>query len=155
MPGRLVYTVGHGSRGLGELLGILRRYGVRVVVDVRRYPFSRRWPWWSRSVLAEYLPSRRIGYIWLGDLLGGRRAGGYEAYTATESYRRGIEALTAVIEAARGPVAVFCAERLWRRCHRRYIADSLAEKGYRVVHILGLGETEPHPGKPWSPRGRG
>jgi uncharacterized protein (DUF488 family) len=145
VPGGLVYTIGHGDRRLGELVGILRRYGVAVVVDVRRWPVSRRWPWFSRLVLAEALPSRGLGYVWLGSLLGGYRRGGYEAYTCTRSYREGIERLEEVIRAARGPVAVMCAERQWRRCHRRYIADTLAEKGYRVVHIVDLGVTEKHP----------
>lgn len=148
----MVYTVGHSTRSLGELLGILRRYGIGVVVDVRRWPRSRRVPWFSRSVLSEYLPSRGIGYVWLGELLGGYRRGGYEAYMATREYRAGIGALIALIEAARGPVAIMCAERSWARCHRRYIAATLAGMGYRVLHILDLGVVERHPqwlaGKP-------
>ncbi len=115
-----------------------------MVVDVRRRPGSRRVPWFSRGVLEEELPRRGIGYVWLGRLLGGFRRGGYEAYMRTPSYWRGIAVLTRVILESPGPVALMCRERVWRRCHRRYIAETLACKGYEVVHIIDLGVTERH-----------
>jgi uncharacterized protein (DUF488 family) len=141
---KLVYTVGHSNRGLLEFISLLKRYGVAVVVDVRRFPTSRRFPWFKIHSLSEALPVNGIGYVWLGRLLGGFRPGGYEEYMKTREFKAGIEMLVDVIEAARGPAAVMCRERLWFKCHRRYISDVLASMGYTVVHIIDLGRTQKH-----------
>lgn len=140
-----VYTIGHSNRTLGEFISILKLYRVAHVADVRRLPGSRRVPWFNKSVLEETLPRYGLRYTWLGGLLGGFRPGGYEAYMATEGYRKGIARLVEIIKAEEGHVAVMCRERYWRRCHRRFIADTLAGMGYMVVHILDAERSEPHP----------
>ena len=139
---RIVYTVGHSNRTLGELIAILRRYGVELVVDVRRFPRSRRHPWFDREVLEERLAERGIGYIWLGDLLGGKTVGDYTVYMCSEEYRRGIETLTRI--ASEHLTAVMCAEAYWMRCHRRYIAESLYRRGFKVLHIIDADRVEEH-----------
>ncbi len=138
---RTVYTLGHSSRTLAELLSILRRYSIEILVDVRRYPRSRRHPWFNRGVLEEVLPSRGVRYVWLGDLLGGLGRD-YVEYMCSREYREGIRRLEALI--AEGLVAVMCAEAYWLRCHRRYIAESLAARGYEVLHIVDYGRVERH-----------
>ena len=110
-------------------------------MDVRRYPRSRRHPWFNREVLERALPQRGIRYVWLGDLLGGLGRD-YTSYMCTPEYREGIERLEALAEEA--TIAVMCAEAYWLRCHRRYIAESLAARGHQVLHILGEGRVEPH-----------
>jgi uncharacterized protein (DUF488 family) len=144
--GRIVYTVGHSSREFQELLEILRAYNVKVLVDVRRFPKSRRVPWTESSRLKELLEREGVSYVWLGDLLGGYRSGGYKRYMETEDYRRGLEKLVDIIEGSRGPVAIMCRERLWFKCHRRFISDSLTQLGYKVVHIIEKGKTYVHKG---------
>jgi uncharacterized protein (DUF488 family) len=141
---KVVYTVGHSNRGLGEFIGILKRYGISVVVDVRRFPTSRKFPWFRIHVLSEALPLNGIGYVWLGNLLGGYRPGGYQEYMKTEEFRRGIEKLVEIIEVARGPIALMCREKLWFKCHRRYISDVLVLKGYTVIHVIDLNRTQRH-----------
>lgn len=134
---RRVYTVGHSNRSMGELLGLLEKYGVRVVVDVRRFPKSSRHPHFNKEVLAWTLRRRGVGYIWLGELLGGYRRGGYREYMKTREYSRGISELIRIVEAVnKGYVAIMCSEKLWFKCHRRFIADTLSLKGYEVVHIV-------------------
>jgi uncharacterized protein (DUF488 family) len=144
--GRIVYTVGHSSREFQELLEILRAYNVKVLVDVRRFPKSRRVPWTESSRLKELLEREGVSYVWLGDLLGGFRSGGYKRYMETEDYRRGLEKLVDIIEGSGGPVAIMCRERLWFKCHRRFISDSLTQLGYKVVHIIEKGKTYVHKG---------
>ena len=90
MSRRIVYTVGHSNRTLGEFISLLKQYRIAVIVDVRRFPTSRRVPWFKRELLMELLPVHGIGYIWLGELLGGFRPGGYEEYMKTEEYWHGI-----------------------------------------------------------------
>jgi len=85
---RTVYTIGHSNRSFQELLEILKAHNVKILVDVRRFPKSRRVPWTESSKLKEHLEREGISYTWLGDLLGGFRSGGYKAYTETEDYKK-------------------------------------------------------------------
>ncbi|WP_162200630.1 DUF488 family protein [Aeropyrum camini] len=63
--GREAYTLGHGSRSLEEIAGLAGSVGSRVVVDVRRWPRSRRYPWLSRESLEGFLRGRGLAYIHL------------------------------------------------------------------------------------------
>jgi len=130
----LVVTIGHSDRSTEELLELLRRHGVALVVDVRSAPWSRRHPQHSRPALERALAEAGIGYSWLGASLGGLREEGYEAWRRTDEYRRGLDEL--VSRAARGTVAVLCAERDPAHCHRRFIAEDLQRRGLRVRHVL-------------------
>ncbi|HDD33784.1 MAG: DUF488 domain-containing protein [Thermoprotei archaeon] len=142
-----VYTVGHSTRSLEELIKLLKAYGVGILVDVRRFPTSSICPHFKAENLEKALKRRGIRYVWLGDKLGGFRKGGYAKYMETEDFRRGLEELVEVIEEgeARGVgVAIMCSEKLWFKCHRRFIADALAEKGIKVLHIIDEGRLSEH-----------
>jgi len=83
--------------------------------------------------------------VWLGEELGGYREGGYLSYMRTEEFLRGLEKLMRIIELVRrGYVAIMCMERFWFRCHRRFIANALAERGYEVIHIIDVGKEVKH-----------
>ena len=138
-----IYTVGHSNRSLAALVDLLQRAGVQVVADVRRRPRSRRWPWFDRAALEAALPAHGLAYHWLGDDLGGYTDPPYPAYTRTPAFARGLARLEAL--AAAHPTALLCAERDWRRCHRRFIADALCARGWEVVHLLDPVRNEPHP----------
>jgi uncharacterized protein (DUF488 family) len=153
-----IFTVGHGSRSLDELVATLKDAGVVRLVDVRRFPGSRRFPHFGRDALAEALPRAGIAYDFRGDALGGRRRApaapsrhpawrepafrAYADYTDTAPFREAIVALEE--DAVREASAFMCAERLWWQCHRRLIADALALRGAEVVHLLGPGERQAH-----------
>jgi len=119
---------------------------VKILVDVRRFPKSRRVPWTESSKLKEHLEREGISYTWLGDLLGGFRSGGYKAYTETEDYKRGLEKLVTIINENPEPVALMCKEKLWLKCHRRFISDSLTQLGYKVIHIIDKDKVYMHKG---------
>lgn len=152
-----VFTIGHGARTLDELVETLRESGVRRLVDVRRFPGSRRHPDFSRASLERTLPAAGPEYEWAGETLGGRRRAsrtsrhpawrveGFRAYADWMDGDVFRDALAALEEEARTTsVAVMCAETLWWRCHRRLIADALALHGFEVVHLLGPGKSQPH-----------
>lgn len=154
-----ICTVGHGTRALEELAETLRQAGVTRLVDVRRFPGSRRNPQFSRGALETALPARGIAYEWWGEALGGRRSGAkgapsrhpawrvdafraYADYMDTPVFRN---ALARLADMARGEtVAVLCAETLWWSCHRRLIADAMDVEGFEVLHLLGPGKQQPH-----------
>ncbi len=68
----VIYTIGHSTRTLDELVAALKGHGVTTLVDIRAFPMSRRLPHFNRESLEEELPKRRIGYVWMKEL-GGRR----------------------------------------------------------------------------------
>jgi uncharacterized protein (DUF488 family) len=152
-----VWTIGHSTRSLEELVALLEAHGIQAVADVRRYPGSRRWPHFAPEPLAAALAARGIEYVWLPDLGGRRRPRpdsrntawrsdafrGYADYMETEAFAEALDRLANVACALR--TAVMCAEAVWWRCHRGLIADALRWLGFDVVHILGPGATSPHP----------
>jgi uncharacterized protein (DUF488 family) len=131
--GKLVYTVGTSTRSLDEFVALLRRYGVEVMIDVRRFPSSR-FPHFRREELAGSLPQQGIDYYHLGEKLGGYRKGGYEAFSATGEFKQGLMELTEI--AGQRITAIICAERLPWRCHRRLIGAELSRQGWQVIHII-------------------
>ncbi len=133
-----VFTLGHGSRSQAELVGLLREFDVAIVADVRRFPSSSKHPHFSRANLERELSLCGRRYVWMGDQLGGFRSGGYAAYAQSPAFRRGVQEILRLAE--EGRVVILCCERDPRGCHRRFIAAALAQRGVRVVHILGPGE---------------
>ena len=138
-PGKTIYTVGHSNLPWEEFVRLLTDFGVELVADVRRFPTSKKHPHFAREALARGLSQAGIRYEWLGEELGGYRKGGYEAHMQTETFRRGIARLLSLSD--EGRVAILCAERDPRGCHRRFISAHLARLGVRVVHILGSEKT--------------
>jgi uncharacterized protein (DUF488 family) len=152
--GMTVFTIGHGVRPLEELVEALAGASVETLVDVRRFPGSRRNPQFNQGSLRNALEAAGIAYRHAVEL-GGRRSGepGEEKFTclrvaAFRSYaaRMGTaEWQEALARALAGPAPCFmCAETAWQRCHRRLIAELLTAQGHRVVHLIGPGRREPH-----------
>jgi len=144
-----VFTVGHGSRSSEELMDILHGAGITCVADVRSYPVSRRYPVFSRTVLAPRLDTEGIHYHWLGKPLGGfrkpssqsphvalRNAGlrGFAEYMCGENFLHGITELLRHVR--QGATAILCAERLPQDCHRGLISDHLVAQDIDVIHLL-------------------
>jgi uncharacterized protein (DUF488 family) len=140
-----ILTVGHSTHQSHEFLELLRGAAIEALVDVRRYPGSRRMPWFNEAGLRRSLTAAGIEYLHLAEL-GGRRgpAGlqGYAEHMASREFAAGLERLEAVARGRR--TAVMCAEGHWRRCHRRMLADALVDRGWQVVHVGPRGEREPH-----------
>jgi uncharacterized protein (DUF488 family) len=155
-----VYTIGHSDRPIESFLKLLRAHGVELLVDVRRFPGSRKHPQYGRDALAAALAGAGVGYAFLGDALDGRRSrslppgaspnGGltnpsfrnYADYMLTPEFRRGVDELLGL--AARTVVCVMCSEGWWVKCHRRLIADDLVARGVEVRHISSRVRADPH-----------
>lgn len=155
-PHLRAYTIGHSTRTLEEFLALLAAHGIRTVVDVRRYPASRRHPHFAQAALARALGGAGIEYLHEPDL-GGRRnarpdsphtawksAGfrGYADHMETPAFQAALERL--IVRGNDKEVAILCAEAVPWRCHRQLIADALVARGVPVVHILGPGATRQH-----------
>lgn len=156
-----LFTIGHGTKTTDGLAAELQAAGAELLVDVRRFPGSRKHPHLARERLEADLPGFGITYSWWGEQLGGRRsrnaASGppawrnpsFQAYAdhmEQEPFRKELQRLESVAEGM--SAAVMCAESLWWRCHRRLIADALVVRGHHVVHIMGAGKHQAHPLNP-------
>jgi len=67
-----IYTIGHSTRPIAELIGLLREQGVKRLADIRRFPGSRRYPHFSKESLSKSLHEAGIEYVHVVEL-GGRR----------------------------------------------------------------------------------
>jgi uncharacterized protein (DUF488 family) len=151
-----LFTIGHSTRAIDELLGLLAEHGIETLIDVRRFPASRRHPQFSREPLAASLAAAGIAYVHEPDL-GGRRQPqpespntawrvaafrGYADYMDSEPFAAALGRLLG--SAARSRTVMMCAEAVPWRCHRRLIADAATAAGTEVLHILGPGRAERH-----------
>jgi uncharacterized protein (DUF488 family) len=154
-------SVGHGTADREGLAALLRSAGVSDVVDVRRFPGSRRNPDVATDAMAQWLPEAGIAYRW-DPRLGGRRRvpqdapdvdrwwrveafRGYAAHMRTAEFTEGLDALVATATGAAGATAFLCSESLWWRCHRRMVSDALVLLRDRKVEHLGHdGRRTPH-----------
>ena len=133
---------------------LLRATRVQTLIDVRRFPGSRRHPQFNQTALAAPLNAAGIEYRHEVEL-GGRRSGepgeerfrcidtpAFRSYAARMSTAAWQEALDRALE--QPSPAFMCAETLWWRCHRRMIADLLVARGHGVLHLVRPGETQQH-----------
>ena len=124
--------IGYAGRRKEEFIENLKRCGIQLVVDVRRFPKSKDTDFEKRE-LERWLREEGIEYVWLGRELGGFRRGGYEKYMVTGDFERGIKTLLKFVEEY--AVAVMCMERKMKYCHRRFIAERLRREGINVQEI--------------------
>ena len=129
-----IWTIGHSTLREEEFIDLLKNFGIKRLIDVRRFPTSKKYPQFKREHLKRSLEEAGIEYVYLGDLLGGYRKGGYPAYIKTDSFKEGLSRLISLARNKR--TVIMCAEKLFFRCHRRFIADELVKRGLKVIHII-------------------
>ena len=153
----ILYTIGHSTRTLDELVEALRAHRIQTLVDIRAFPMSRRLPQFNRDSLAQTLPAAGIRYEWMKELGGYRKKTlddspnialrnqsfrNYADYMLTPEFEHAMAELIALAE--KSPTAYMCAERVYFRCHRMLVSDWLVAHGHEVLHIDGTGPVRPH-----------
>jgi uncharacterized protein (DUF488 family) len=152
-----IWTVGHSTRSEAEFVAVLQSAKIQVLVDVRSFPGSRRYPHFNKETLSGSLPKAGVEYLHMPELGGRRKAKpnshnlawrnesfrGYADYMETDAFQNGIERLVKI--AADKRTAIMCSEAVWWRCHRSLIADYLKSRGIDVLHILSEKKIEAHP----------
>lgn len=152
----VIFTIGHSTRSLEELVRSLRAFGVRRLVDVRTIPRSRHNPQFNKETLGVFLRNRRIGYRHM-KVLGGLRHPlrdsvntawrtpgfrGFADYMQTPQFEGALGKLITL--STERPTAIMCAEAVPWRCHRSLISDALSVRGIKVVHIMGVKRSRTH-----------
>ena len=153
-----IWTTGHSTREIDEFISLLKENLIKLLVDVRAFPSSKRYPQFNKDALKESLTAHGIRYEHFPELGGKRKSKpdsrntawrnasfrGYADYMETEEFQEGVERLLGAAAEA-GPAAIMCAEAVWWRCHRSLIADYLKAHEVEVLHILGANKVELHP----------
>ena len=152
-----VFTVGHSTRSAEEFVKILEAHNINLLIDVRSFPSSRRYPQFNKDALSEFLAGHHLEYRHLPSLGGRRRPRGdskniawrnasfraYADHMESAEFKQGIKEL--LEPASEKRIAVMCAEAVWWRCHRSVIADYLKSIGVVVKHIIDVNTIEIHP----------
>lgn len=86
-----VFTIGHSTHDPGSFAELLARHEVQVLVDVRRYPGSRRVPWTNAGEIERALPA--VEYRHLQDepqyLVRSEKSGGTAVHKPDALRKRG------------------------------------------------------------------
>jgi len=152
-----LYTIGHSNRTFDEFVRILKKFGVEVLADVRRFPGSK-FEHFKKEHLERFLPENGIEYVWIEDLGGYRKKvlesspniaiesegfRNYADYMLTEDFRKNIGKLPGIANKRR--TCIMCAEKLYWKCHRVMISDYLSTVlGFEVLHIIEADEVRRH-----------
>ena len=152
----IIYTIGHSTRTLDEFIAILHSLQVKTLVDIRSLPGSRKYPQFDKENLEIEMPAHDIEYLYMKGLGGRRKVNknstntrwmnasfrAYADYMETVDFKTAIEELESI--ALQSPTAYMCAEAVWWRCHRSLVSDYLKAKGWKVMHIMGIGKVQEH-----------
>lgn len=152
-----LFTIGHSTRSLDELVEVLNKQEIHTLVDIRAFPMSRRLPHFNRESLEKALPAAGLQYAWLKALGGYRKKmlsdspnialrnasfRNYADYMLTPEFEAAANELIAL--AKNDGTAYMCAERMWFQCHRMLVSDWLVAHGHSVFHIDGMQAPKPH-----------
>ena len=148
---RTVHTIGHSTRAIEDFALLLKAHNIELVVDVRRWPSSRRYPHFCREALVEYLRNETIDYLWREDLGGFRKPSAdsqntawkvsafraYADFMLTHGFEEIMQEMEQLVASKR--IAIMCAEAVPWRCHRQLLADAFLVRGLSVRHIVDNG----------------
>lgn len=154
-----LFTIGHSNQPLEHFMGLLEQHAIDVLVDVRRFPGSRKYPHFGQDALQAAATRQGLDYQWF-EGLGGRRnkvpavdktcnAGlrnqsfhNYADYMLSSEFS---EAFTELAQlASNRRTTIMCSESVFWRCHRRLISDYALTYRARVWHIFPDGRLRPH-----------
>jgi uncharacterized protein (DUF488 family) len=144
-----LYSIGHSNHTIDEFLELLKHYGIRSLIDVRRQPHSSKFAQFDWKALEYSLLHHEITYHWFEDLGGWRKGLGEESpnlglkdggmrhyadYMLSDAFRAAVGRLIGIVRIRQ--TAIMCAEKHVQHCHRYLLSDYLTAQGMAVTHIL-------------------
>jgi uncharacterized protein (DUF488 family) len=133
----ITFSMGHSNRSFEEFLKILKNYNIKNLIDVRRFPSSRKFPHFNKNYIEEKMKENGINYVWLGEFLGGK-IGSYIEHMKRGEFKEGIKKIEEICK--NGNTLFFCAEKFYWKCHRKFISRELIKRGYKIIDIIENGK---------------
>jgi uncharacterized protein (DUF488 family) len=143
---KTIWTIGHSTRTLDEFLVILKSFGIEVLIDIRTFPGSRRYPHFNKESLSNSLAENGVSYRHMLPL-GGRRKpladsvntswrhSSFRGYADHMQSKEFIDAIQEVQNIAQHKRVVYmCSEAMWWKCHRSLVSDYLKVKGWKLFY---------------------
>lgn len=138
-------TLGYGKRSIGETVDLLQQHSVRYLIDIRSAPYSKYRPDFSHDALKAHMQAHGIGYLFMGNELGGRPDDpacydedgrvDYDACRVRAAFLAGIGRLRTAWEGGHR-VALLCSESRPEECHRsKLVGAALGDGGIPVLHL--------------------
>ena len=119
----MIYSIGYGGKSLGSLIGALKMYSVKELIDVRSRPFGSRHVF-NRNNISKALEKEHIRYTWAGRYLGGFKDINEAEINNLAEYQQNTT------------VCIMCMEADHKECHRYYeIGKRLKNYGVDVIHL--------------------
>ncbi|CAM4093879.1 DUF488 family protein [Gillisia hiemivivida] len=152
-----LWTIGHSTHSLDNFIDMLESYNIVHLVDIRRFPSSRKFPQLNKENLEKSLTYHNIQYNHLEELGGRRKANpdskntiwrntwfmGYADYMETSEFKEGLETLKKM--AFKKRKVITCSEAVWWRCLCSMVSDIMKAEEWKVMHIMGIGKEQEHP----------
>jgi uncharacterized protein (DUF488 family) len=152
-----IWTIGHSTHPLDEFIAMLKAFRIEMLVDIRSFPGSRRYPHFNKEALSNSLVQNNINYLHMPELGGRRKAvknskntawrnegfRGYADYMETPEFNEAITSLEQIALEKR--TAYMSSEAVWWRCHRSLVSDYLKIHGWNVQHIINISKGDEHP----------
>ena len=138
-----IFSIGHSNHSIDKFISLLEGSEINMVVDVRSAPFSRMFPQFNQEALKKSLSDNSIGYLFLGDQIGGRSNDPddyldgqviYKSLANKETFKTGIERLKE--GSARYQIALMCSEKEPLDCHRTLLVSETLVNSDIVVHHI-------------------
>ena len=162
-----IFTIGHSNLKSEDFIIKLTSNKLRLLIDIRAFPFSKKFPQFKKSKLQVELYSLEIDYVWMGRELGGfrKRSDGlgesspntgwkregfriYADYMLSSTFQKTIDHI--LLQASQKKTVLMCSEKDYRRCHRQLLADYIKTKGWEVFHVIEKDLIIPHTMTPFS-----
>lgn len=158
-----LYTIGHSTHTIKELICILKAHEITDVIDIRTVPKSRHAPWFNKDSLNSILLKADINYTHMPQLgglrhpqknsinMGWRNASfrGFADYMQTLKFYQALKDLNKIIKDG-DKVVIMCSEAVPWRCHRSLIADAEIVRGIKVFHIMSKTQLNSHEMTPFA-----
>ena len=157
-----IFSIGHSTRAIQDFIHILQKYGIRILVDIRSIPKSRRNPQFTDANLSIALNEAGIQYEQIKSLGGLRHPGndsvnlgwrnesfrGYADYMQTPEFESGLSKLISL--GRQSVAAMMCAEAVPWRCHRSLVGDALVVRSINVIDITDASYSKSHELTKWA-----
>jgi uncharacterized protein (DUF488 family) len=157
MQEKIIWTIGHSTHPINEFISMLKSFQIQLLTDIRSFPGSKRYPHFNKESLQVSLSANDIKYIHLKNLGGRRKPNkdsintrwrvaafrGYADYMETDAFKNAIQELENIAHNHR--TVYMCSEAVWWSCHRSLVSDYLKNRGWTVMHIMGVNKETEHP----------